>query len=78
MNKQKHILIFEPKIEGHHLLWLQLTCESFLDSGYRVTIALDNRTSKAQDRIANKNNQLLSQVSLLPIYNNQKNLKEDD
>lgn len=33
----KHILFFEPRIEGHHLAWLPLIAEAMLDAGYRLT-----------------------------------------
>lgn len=69
MKIQKHILVFEPQTGGHHLFWLQLVCESFLDLGYRVTIALDDRTSKARERIADKSDKLLSRVSIVSLYN---------
>ncbi len=71
MTKRKHILIFEPQIEGHHLFWLQLVCESFLDLDYCVTIALDDRTTKARERIADKSNNLLSRVFIISIYDAQ-------
>lgn len=70
MHKQKHILIFEPQIGGHHLFWLQLICESFLALNYRVSIALDDRTPEARIRIADKNNELLTKVSIISLYDN--------
>lgn len=70
MNKQKKVLLFEPRIEGHHLFWLQLICECFLEQNYHVTIAIDNRTTQAQERIQDKNPHLLKQVSIAPLYNN--------
>lgn len=69
MKKRKHILIFEPQIEGHHIFWVQLACETFLDLGYFVTIALDDRTPNARERISDQNNALLSQVSVMSLYN---------
>lgn len=71
MNNQKHILLFEPRVEGHHLFWLQLVCESFLSLGFRITIALDNRTSDARERISEKNSELLRQVSIISLYDDE-------
>lgn len=36
-----HILIFEPRIEGHHLGYLRAITEDFLAAGHRLTLAVD-------------------------------------
>lgn len=42
-----HILIFEPRIAGHHLTWLRYISLDFLDKGYRLTLAIDGRPQSA-------------------------------
>jgi glycosyltransferase involved in cell wall biosynthesis len=44
-DNKKHILVFEPRLEGHHLSWLRYIVQDFLDVGYNVTMALDGRSS---------------------------------
>ena len=36
-----HILVFEPRVEGHHLGYLKVICEELLAAGYRLTVAID-------------------------------------
>lgn len=38
-----HILIFEPRLSGHHLSWLKYITEDLLSGGHKVSIACDNR-----------------------------------
>lgn len=68
MNRAKHILIFEPQIEGHHLFWAAMLCEDFLSAGYTVSLALDTREGKAQERLLAINPALLDNVAILPTH----------
>ena len=68
MNRAKHILIFEPQIEGHHLFWVAMLCEDFLSAGYTVSLALDTREGKAQERLLAINPTLLNDVVVLPTH----------
>ncbi len=36
-----HILIFEPRVEGHHLGYLKTIADRLLADGYRLTLAVD-------------------------------------
>lgn len=36
-----HILIFEPRVEGHHLGYLKTVTDHLLADGYRLTLAVD-------------------------------------
>jgi len=67
----KHILFFEPRTEGHHLGWLQLFCEALLAMGFQLTLAIDDRTNTARERIADKNTNILKQVSVISVYETQ-------
>jgi glycosyltransferase involved in cell wall biosynthesis len=57
----RHILIYEPKIEGHHLTWLRYICEDFLSLGHKLTVAVDPSPSAAS-RIEAKLGPLLSRI----------------
>lgn len=39
-----HILIFEPRLEGHHISWLRYVSEDFLSARFKVSWAVDYRT----------------------------------
>jgi len=63
-----HILIFEPRVAGHHLTWLRYISQDFLAKGYRLTLAIDGRP-----QTASRYDQLLSElpetVQTFSIYN---------
>lgn len=62
------ILIFEPRIVGHRLTWLQYITEDFLNSGYRIVLATDLRTETKgviQEHLAH----LLTAVSMMSVFN---------
>ena len=63
----KHILVFEPRLAGHHLSWLRYITEDFLAAGHRLTLALDGRPDAGalyQEQLGD----LLPQVSPLSIF----------
>jgi len=39
--QQRHILVYEPRTEGHHLGWLRFITEDLLSGGYKLTLAVD-------------------------------------
>lgn len=65
---QPHILIFEPRIEGHHLSWLRYVTEDLLTIGFRVTLAVDWRP-EAKELIQNNLSALITKVSIISIFN---------
>lgn len=65
MAHNKHILVYEPRTEGHHLVWLKLIVESLLEEKFEITLALDARDSKAEKYLGK---QLVDQVTLLNAY----------
>ncbi len=65
-----HIIIFEPRSDGHHLTWLHLISEAFLSIGMRVTLALDQRPD-AMGRISAELGGILEQVGIEPIFDGQ-------
>ncbi|MEE4112767.1 MAG: glycosyltransferase, partial [Desulfobacteraceae bacterium] len=69
-----HLLVFEPRLEGHHLSWLRYVTEDLLSAGHRLTLAIDGRdqaTQKYHDAIES----LLGQVSTISIFNPDQRLK---
>ena len=40
-SSQPHILIFETRVEGHHLSWLRYITEDLLIAGFKLTLVVD-------------------------------------
>jgi len=69
-----HILVFEPRLEGHHLSWLRYITEDFLSAGHRLTLAIDGRDSASalyREHMAD----LLKEVSTISAYDENQQLK---
>ena len=62
-----HVLIYEPRTEGHHLVWLRYFMEDLLGAGVRLTLALDRRPA-AWERIQAHLQTMLAEVMTLPIF----------
>lgn len=62
-----HILIFEPRVEGHHLSWLLYIAEDLLSAGFKLTLAIDGR-SKATPLIQNQLGTLIDRVALTSVF----------
>lgn len=69
-----HILVFEPRVEGHHLSWLRYTTEDFLSAGHRLTLAIDGR-DQAMTRYRAHLGDLLKQVAVDSIFTASGHLK---
>ena len=69
-----HILIFEPRLEGHHLSWLRYITEDFLFSGHRLTLAIDGR-DQAMEKYQKHLGDLLNQVSINSIFDSDRRIK---
>ncbi len=44
----QRICIYEPRTEGHHLVYLRHVCEAFLAAGVQVTVACENRETRRE------------------------------
>ncbi len=62
---QRHILIYEPSVEGHHVGWLRFITEDLLGAGFSLTLALDTRPA-ALKRIEEQMADLLARVKTIP------------
>ena len=65
---QHHIMIFEPRLEGHHLSWLRYVTEDFLGAGFKLTWAVDYRP-EARRQIQEQLSTLIPHVSVISVFN---------
>ncbi len=66
--QKPHILIFEPRIKGHHLKWLRYITEDFIAAGFKLTLGVDWRP-ESKRRIHNELSNLMEKIKILSIYN---------
>jgi glycosyltransferase involved in cell wall biosynthesis len=64
----RHILIFEPSMQGHHISWLRYVTEDLLLAGYKLTLAVDARP-EARELLQNHLAELLPRTSLISVFN---------
>lgn len=65
--RPEHLLLYEPRTEGHHLGWLRFIVEDLLSADFRLSLAVDLRPAaktKVQDHLSG----FLSRVNLLSAY----------
>ncbi len=62
-----HILVFEPRLGGHHLSWLRYVVEDLLSADHRLTVALDGR-DPAMAVYRDHLDDLLRQVSVDSVF----------
>ena len=67
-SSQPHILIFEPRIKGHHLKWLRYIAEDFIAAGFKLTLGVDWRP-ESRKLIYNELSNLMEEITILSIYN---------
>jgi glycosyltransferase involved in cell wall biosynthesis len=67
-SQQPHILIFEPRIKGHHLKWLRYITEDFIAAGFKLTLGVDWRP-ESRKLIYNEFSNLMEKITILSIYN---------
>ena len=60
----RHVLIFEPSVDGHHVGWLRFITEDLLGAGLALTLALDTRPD-AMERIEGQMADLLRRVIVI-------------
>jgi glycosyltransferase involved in cell wall biosynthesis len=61
------LLIYEPRIEGHHLVWLKFVTEDLLATGWRLALGVDTRPASFE-RVQKRLGPLLNQASILPVW----------
>lgn len=63
----RSLLVYEPRVEGHHLGWLRFLAEDLLSAGFELTLAVDLRPEArvlVEERLAG----LLNKVQMLPAH----------
>jgi len=63
-----HALIYEPRVEGHHQVWLRFITEDLLGAGWKLTLALDP-SAESQERIQKRLDSLAGRVNRIPAFN---------
>ncbi len=67
MTPRPHLLLYEPRTEGHHLGWLRFMAEDLLAANFRLSIAADLR-SGSRERVEQQLAGLLDDLHLLSAY----------
>lgn len=67
-----HLLVYEPRTEGHHPGWLRFITEDLLSGGYQLTLAVDQREA-GQRIIQDHLGPLLKEVAQVPVYDDSGN-----
>jgi glycosyltransferase involved in cell wall biosynthesis len=60
----RHVLVYEPRVEGHHLGYLKAISEDLLSAGYRLTLAVDTG-AEAMAKIETEMTTVLAQATVL-------------
>ena len=66
-SSEKHLLLYEPRTEGHHLGWLRFIAEDLLSANFQLSIAADLRPG-ARERVEQNLAGLLGEVKLISAY----------
>ncbi len=66
-NRKKHLLLYEPRTEGHHLGWLRFITDDLLSANFQLTIAADLRPG-SRERVEQNLAGLLGEVKLISAY----------
>lgn len=64
-----HLLLYEPRTEGHHLGWLRFITEDLLSADVRLSLAVDLRP-EAKGKIKDHLSDLLPRLKLFPAHDN--------
>jgi len=63
----RHILVFEPRTEGHHLTWLRYVVEDFLSAGHTLTLAI-GYTNHTRGLYKTQLGDLLEKTAIMSVY----------
>jgi len=64
---REHLLLYEPRTEGHHLGWLRFIADDLLSANFQLSIAADLRPG-ARERVAQNLAGLPGEVNLISAY----------
>ncbi len=63
----EHLLVYEPRTEGHHLGWLRFIVEDLLSAGYQLSLAVDLR-SGAKEKLHDHLGPLVTEIKAFSAY----------
>jgi glycosyltransferase involved in cell wall biosynthesis len=66
-SSKKHLLLYEPRTEGHHLGWLRFIADDLLSADFQLSIAADLRPG-AREHVGQNLAGLPGEVKLLSAY----------
>jgi len=64
---RQHLLLYEPRTEGHHLGWLRFITEDLLSAGLQLTLAADLRPENAP-KVREQLGGLLPEIKLVNAF----------
>ena len=64
------VLLFDPRIEGHHASWIHYLADDLVSGGYRVILACDWREA-ARARLEPELGETLNRIQIQPIFDSQ-------
>jgi glycosyltransferase involved in cell wall biosynthesis len=67
VDRLRHLLLYEPRTEGHHLGWLRFIVDDLLAAGVQLSIAADLRPG-SRERVERQLAGLAGEVRLLSAY----------
>jgi glycosyltransferase involved in cell wall biosynthesis len=70
----RHILVFEPRTEGHHLTWLRYVVEDFLSAGHTLTLAI-GYTNHTRGFYKTQLGDLLEKAAIMSVYDADQKLR---
>lgn len=68
MSKSLSVLLFDPRVEGHHTGWIHYLASDLVAGGYEVTLACDWRP-KPRQRLEEEFGEELRGIPVRPIFN---------
>lgn len=66
--RPQHLLLYEPRVEGHHPTYLRMMVEDLLTAGFRLSIAADLRPGK-RERLDQYLAPIYQKINLFSAYN---------
>lgn len=67
------VLLFDPRVEGHHASWMHYIADDLLSGGFRVILACDWRPT-ARARLEREFGDTLQRIHIQPIYDESDNV----
>ena len=71
----KHLFIYEPRTEGHHLHWLGLLSEDLLNAGYDLTLGVNIYDSIVYQHLNSYNPNILKQARTISTHTDEGKLR---